>query len=92
LLEQVEIISTASILVTVCGGGAVSAMFLPKGASLFTFFNEDEGRLDWDYFNHLGYIRSHWMTRFRRYDNPREEDFEAFIKLLDHELDIISHL
>ena len=77
-------------------------MFLPKGASLLTFFNEDERggdtapRLDWDLLNNLGYIRVHWLPRPEKniYDKtgPQEADYEAFIRLMDHELDIISHL
>merc|ERR1719491_2491126 len=69
LVDQVELMSTTSILITVCGGGAVTAMFLPKGAALLLFFHDEEGeedtpaRLDWDMFNHLGYIRTHWLPR-----------------------------
>jgi len=108
LVEQLELMSTTSILVTVCGGGAVSAAFLPKGAALFVLFNDEEGigltpaRLDWDMFNHLGYIRTHWLPRVRKsFDtkrlrasttDPLEVDFDAFVKLVDHELDTISHL
>lgn len=107
LVEQLELMTTTSILVTVCGGGAVSATFLPKGASLFVFYNDEEGdgrtpaRLDWDMFNHLGYLRTHWLPRVRKSEtrpflassaDPQEIDFEAFVNLVDHELDTISHL
>jgi len=105
LVEQIELVSTTDIYITVCGGGAVSATFLPKGAALFIFFNEEEGagttpaRLDWDYFNHLSYVRTHWLPRPKKTlampgssTGPLEVDFEAFVKLIDHELDIISHL
>ena len=34
LAEQLEIVHDASIYITLCGGGAVTGMFLPKGASL----------------------------------------------------------
>ena len=66
LVQQAELVSSTAIFVTVCGGGAVSATFLPKGASLFVFFHDEEKngrpvRLDWDYFNHLGYVRTHWI-------------------------------
>lgn len=105
LVEQVELVSTTSIYITVCGGGAVSATFLPKGAALFIFFHEEEGtgktpaRLDWDYFNHISYVRTHWLPRMKKTvkmagsaTGPLEVDFEAFVRLIDHELDIISHL
>lgn len=96
MMDQIELMSTTSIFVTVCGGGAVSAAFLPKGASLLLFFNEYEGlknspaRLDWDMWNNLGYIRTHWLLRVQR--RTLEIDYEAFVMLVDHELDIISHL
>ena len=94
--EQAEMIVDTSIYITVCGGGAFSALFLPKGASLMVYFNEDEGirrtpaRLDWDYFNHMGYVRTHWLPRPKA--TKKEIDLEAFTSLVDHELDIISQL
>ena len=105
LVQQAELVSTTAIFVTVCGGGAVSATFLPKGASLFVFFHDEEGkngrpvRLDWDYLNHLGYVRTHWIPRPKQTKampgsalGPTEIDYDAFVRLMDHELDIISHL
>ena len=105
LQEQIELISSASILVTVNGGGAVTSIFLPKGASVFLYFNDEEGnggepaRLDWDLINHLGYIRAHWLPRFKKTNvmpgsktGPLPVDFDVFERLIDHELDIISHL
>jgi len=102
LVEQVDLVSGATILVTMCGGGAVTSMFLPKGASLFVFFNEDERsgtgnampRLDWDLLNNLSHIRTHWLPRPQRfgtkYEGPRAADFEAFARLVEHELDVVS--
>jgi len=91
LEDQIELVSGGSIFITVCGGGALTAMFLPKGAALFAYFNEDDiygtpARLDWDLLNNMGYIRSHWLPT-----RPGEHDFDAFVKLVDHELDVISH-
>jgi len=100
LYEQVDLVSGAAVMVTMCGGGAVTAMFLPKGASLLAFFNEKETggdtmpRLDWDLLNNLSYLRTHWLPRpqaFPGHEGPREADYEAFVSLIDHELDIISH-
>ena len=73
--EQMELVSQASILVTGCGGGAVTATFLPKGASVFLYYVADGGlrnnrktftpaRLDWDIFNNLSYLRVHWIPRY----------------------------
>lgn len=86
--------------------------FLPKGASIFMYFNEElergakgrafgdvPPRLDWDLLNHIGYIRTHWLPRpkssFDNNGNIRvgqgEVDLEAFIRLVENELDFISH-
>lgn len=59
--EQIEMVSKAAVFVTTCGGGAVTATFLPRGASVLVIFPEKGGvennklsgkpaRLDWDYF------------------------------------------
>jgi hypothetical protein len=106
LKDQLELVAGTSIFITVCGGGAVTSMFLPKGASLFTYFHETDGnggtpaRLDWDLLNNLGYLRVHWLPRPRSgaktkrgktMPGPRQSDFDAFVKLVEHELDVISH-
>lgn len=72
LKEQVEIIGQAAILVTAGGGGAVTATFLPRGASAIIFYGSDTGlsggrysktpaRLDFDLFNNMAYVRTHWV-------------------------------
>lgn len=105
LSEQIELMAGTSILITVCGGGAVTATFLPKGSSLFVYFNEDDGhfrtpaRLDWDFLNNMGHVRTHWLpkakpTKSRRSGTlrgPTDIDMLAFEKLIAHELDVISH-
>ena len=59
--EQVDMASKAAVFVTTCGGGAVTASFLPRGASLVVYFPGTGGvennkwsgkpaRLDYDYF------------------------------------------
>ena len=105
--EQVQLTAEASIFISVCGGGAVTAMFLPKGASLLLYFNENPSvirrhdtpaRLDWDLLNNIGYIRVHLLSRPKSKfsdaepaDHQSQVDLEAFVRLVDHELDIISH-
>ncbi|KAL3908732.1 MAG: hypothetical protein SGILL_008371 [Bacillariaceae sp.] len=90
--EQMEIISQATILVTANGGGAATSIFLPKGASLVLFFNDKEKHrgqyetkqpLDFDYFNNLGYIRSHWMPISSR---EHQRDLKLFVSLIEKEL------
>lgn len=72
LQEQIQLAQETTIFVTGCGGGAVTATFLPKGATLIVFYNEVGGRksnvptnlparLDWDLFNHMSYLRVHWF-------------------------------
>ncbi len=106
--EQVKLTAEASIFISVCGGGAVTAMFLPKGASLLLYFtenplgmkkrNDTPARLDWDLLNNIGYIRVHWLPRPKSLfkggkpaDHQSQVDLEAFVRLVDHELDVISH-
>ena len=72
LKEQVDIIRNAAIFVTAAGGGAVTATFLPRGATAIIFYGaravkkggkkeNTPARLDFDYFNNMGYIRTHWI-------------------------------
>lgn len=112
LKDQVELTASASIFITTCGGGAVTSMFLPKGASVLLYFSDykisdkpwvtdTEAKLDWDLLNNIGYLRAHWLPRAKSKFNPSsgepslkqsEIDLDALVKLVDSELDIISHL
>jgi hypothetical protein len=93
LKKQIEIASRASIFITACGGGAVTATFLPRGASVFLYFAEDGGltkghytdspaRLDWDLFNNLGYLRVHWIPKTW----TLRDEAEVLITMIEHEL------
>jgi hypothetical protein len=97
-IEQVQVASSAAIFITLCGGGAVTAMFLPAGASVILYYSEDGGlangrrtykpaRLDWDIFNNMSHLRVHWMPR-----NSMKTDLDerALILLIQHELDMIE--
>jgi hypothetical protein len=72
LHEQMRLATETNIFISGCGGGAVTATFLPRGATAIIFFNEAGGQkqnkatglpaqLDWDLFNHLSYIRVLWF-------------------------------
>ena len=98
LAEQVEIASQTSIFITGCGGGAVTAMFLPKGASVLLYYLEDGGlkggresgkpaRLDWDLFNNLAYLKVHWLPKRTMH---KEADLRSLAFLVQHELDGLS--
>ena len=98
LREQAELVKDAAIYVTGCGGGAVTAIFLPKGASLLVYYLERGGlesnratkkpaRLDWDMLNNLGYVRTHWIGQGTR---TTQEDRMAFLRLVQYELELIQ--
>lgn len=97
--DQLAIASETAIYVTACGGGAVTATFLPKGAALVLYYVENGGvqnnrqtglpaRLDWDVFNNMAWIRSHWLASGTM-DNST--DIDLFVKLVGHELDLMEH-
>jgi hypothetical protein len=96
--KQADIVSKAAIYVTGCGGGAVTATFLPRGSSLFLFYHPFGGlknnqythlpaRLDWDLFNQLSYVRVHWIPVTFMHT---PEDLKALVELVKHELLIIQ--
>jgi hypothetical protein len=98
LQEQMEAVSDASIYVTLCGGGAVTGMFLPKGASLIVYYSETGGNrdnvdtykpalLDWDMLNSMSYLRVHWMPQ-DTIEEPLDE--KALLHLIRHELELID--
>ena len=49
LEDQIQVALESSIYITVCGGGAITATFLPPGSSLIIFFAEDGGFDFWNY-------------------------------------------
>lgn len=96
--EQVRVAAESSIFVSVCGGGAVTATFLPRGASLLLYYDPVGGAqnnrhtqtpawLDWDMFNNAAYLRTHWLPT--RTMNGRD-DLQLLIQLIRHELTLIQ--
>jgi hypothetical protein len=96
--EQLEIASGASVYITLCGGGAVTAMFLPKGSSVIVYYSESSGfhngrpsgtpaLLDWDLFNSMSHLRVHWLPRNTM---SGKTDGRALTLLIEHELEIID--
>jgi hypothetical protein len=97
LEEQLQIASQTSILISACGGGAVTSMFLPKGSSVILYYAEDGGvtnnkrtwlpaRLDWDLFNNLAYLKVHWLPSGTM---ELDADMRALLLLIQHELDAL---
>jgi len=54
--------------------------------------------MDWDTYNNFAYVRSHWLpirhanATYGPDDDQRAADMNVFVKLVDQELDLISHL
>jgi len=102
LIDQVKVVQRTAIYITTCGGGAVTATFLPRGATLIIFYEEDGGitgnrpnghpaRLDWDYFNNMGYTRVHWLPKPKIYNTDKiSEDIRLFVELIRHEVEILT--
>eukprot|EP00934_Nitzschia_sp_Nitz4_P000489 Nitzschia sp. Nitz4//scaffold131_size63436//59797//60909//NITZ4_006286-RA/size63436-processed-gene-0.109-mRNA-1//1//CDS//3329535301//489//frame0 len=97
LVEQVEIASQTTIFITGAGGGAMTATFLPRGASVFLYFLERGGveggrdtgkpaRLDWDLFNNLGYLKVHWLPIGTMNNGAH---IQSLVLLVQHELDAL---
>lgn len=96
LKEQVEMAASTSIFITVCGGGSMTATFLPKGASVIVYYNPYGGfdfhsynltgkpaRLDWDLLNNAGYLRIHWLPISTM---DQEKDLNMLLALVRLEL------
>jgi hypothetical protein len=74
LKEQVLLARRSHIFVTVCGGGSMTATFLPPFSTLIVYYNPTGGfdfqsysrtglaaRLDWDLLNNAAHLRVHWL-------------------------------
>ena len=94
--KQVELAAESAVIVGACGGGAVTNMFLPKGAGMILYYPDKPrgrmhhypARLDWDYFNNQGYARMHWLP-VSSMNSP--DDLDLFVKLVRNEIETISH-
>jgi hypothetical protein len=98
LHEQVEIASQTAVFVSLCGGGAVTGMFLPKGASVIIYYAENGGTrngkrdyspalLDWDILNSMSHLRVHWVPRNSR---ASELDLQVLVMIIRNELSLIE--
>eukprot|EP00934_Nitzschia_sp_Nitz4_P005493 Nitzschia sp. Nitz4//scaffold309_size21490//82//1713//NITZ4_008608-RA/size21490-processed-gene-0.20-mRNA-1//1//CDS//3329547171//5483//frame0 len=99
--EQVELLSQTQVFISVCGGGTMTATFLPKGATLILYYAETGGydfandfnltgtpaMLDWDLFNNMAHLRVHWLP-IGTMRSP--EGWKALTTLVRHELDVIE--
>jgi hypothetical protein len=98
LQQQLDVTTRTAIYITLCGGGAVSAMFLPKGSSVILYYAEDGGTingkrsykpalLDYDLFNAMSYLRVHWLPR-----NTMKTSFDeqTLLLLIEQELELMK--
>ena len=96
VLEQVRLAMESSVIVGVCGGGAVTNMFMSQGSGMVLYYSDRPSgkqhdfpaRLDFDYFNNAGYARVHWMPISSM---QKQTDIEVFVKLIKNEIETISH-
>jgi hypothetical protein len=74
LEAQIHMASRTAVFVTYCGGGAITASFLPRGGAVQIYYSETgsiennirtskPARLDWDFFNNCGYLHVNWIPR-----------------------------
>mmetsp|Transcript_6723 Transcript_6723/g.8702 ORF Transcript_6723/g.8702 Transcript_6723/m.8702 type:complete len:282 (-) Transcript_6723:14-859(-) len=104
LVEQMRIVSETAIFITVCGGGAVTAVFLPEGATVILYYHERGGvrggrhgneatqtpaMLNWDLFNSITHLRVHWLPKLRM-NEELSSDQMAFVSLIRYELKLFE--
>lgn len=99
LKDQAKLASEAAVWVTSCGGGAVTATFLPRGATVIIYYDatgavvrnrhvNTPARLDWDLFNHMSYLRVHWLPTE---DMNSPESIKVLTEMIRSELHVIEH-
>jgi len=94
--EQIQIASESAVMIGACGGGAFTNMFMSKGSGMVLYYPEKPrgpqhnypARLDFDYFNNQGYTRVHWLPTGTM-NFP--EDLDILVKLVQNEIETISH-
>lgn len=91
--EQARITIGTAVFVTVSGGGAATATFLPRGSSLILYYDErgsmnekNPARLDWDLLNNI-YIRTHWLP-LRVCE--KQDEIETMVQIIANDLDVIK--
>lgn len=95
LREQVEVILSSNIFVSVIGGSAATAMFLERNSCLILYYNDvddfvkDHRRttampamLDWDFWNNASYLRVHWLPI-----SSMDQDLQLFGTLMENEVE-----
>lgn len=101
--EQIDVATKTSIFITGCGGGSMTATFLPRNSAIIVYYdakggldfvprlakNDQPARLDADLLNHAGHLRVHWLP----VQNMDDVDHVSILKkLIFHELAIIQRM
>ena len=102
LKEQIQVAIESAIFVTVSGGGAVTATFLPHGSTLIVYYLEDGGfdfwkynytytpaRLDWDLLANAAHLKVHWLPIKTM---ETKEDLNVLKHLVLHDLESMNLL
>jgi hypothetical protein len=100
--EQMNVAASTRILVTACGGGAVTVTFLPRHASVIVFYDDTGGldfatlqstgrpaRLDWDLLTNASHLRVHWLPIHRMNEPAYLRLFQA---LIAHEMALMDRI
>jgi hypothetical protein len=101
--EQITRMSEPSIFLSFCGGGAVVATFLPKGAGVILFYTTGakaagasrkargyEALLDWDLFQSMTHVRVHWVSAEVLKEDSTGRGNHALMKLIAHEISVMD--
>jgi hypothetical protein len=105
LAEQISVAQATSIYVTACGGGSMTATFLPRHATLILWYdaiggldfvphlaaNHLSARLDADLLNNAAALRVHWLP-VSYIHNETATKRQLFVKLIQHELAILRRI
>lgn len=96
LQDQLNAVSSSNIFITACGGGSMTATFLPRGSTLIIFYNPTGGldfetlkpnglpaRLDWDLLNNAAHLRVHWLPTASMNE---DRGLQLLVRLVKHEI------
>jgi hypothetical protein len=100
LEEQIQMASRTAVFITYCGGGAITASFLPRGGAVQIYYSETGGieqnrntetpaRLDWDYFNNCGYLHVNWVPYSASTGRTKLADYGGYPNQAKANVDVI---
>jgi hypothetical protein len=98
LKQQLQVVTETAVYISVMGGSAVFASFLPRGSTVVLFFNDahdwviDEEtrepilpvKMDWDFFNNAAYLHVHW---FPVSTMNTEADMKVLVSTIRHDIE-----